>query len=227
MDNVKIGGFIKECRKEKGLTQEQLAEKLNVSKNAVSKWERDICLMDMALLKPLSEILGITIVELLNGEKITDETSTNKSEEIIPEIVDHQSRKNRKKENIYILIIFLLSVLFIVLLNFSQNYYGDSLESIFIGILGLVFIFLGVVNFKGNISSIHWYHRRNIKKENVRIYGKLMGVGTIIIGLSMLVTGVIKIFYKNENIDYIIVVGLIIGIILMLYAQIRYNKGIF
>ena len=57
--------------------------------------------MDMALLKPLSEILGITIVELLNGEKITDETSTNKSEEIIPEIVDHQSRK---KENIYILI---------------------------------------------------------------------------------------------------------------------------
>ena len=54
MDKVKIGQFISECRRNKKITQEQLAEKLDVSKNAVSKWERGICLMDMSLLKPLS-----------------------------------------------------------------------------------------------------------------------------------------------------------------------------
>ena len=54
MDKGKIGQFIANCRKDKKLTQEQLAEKLNISKNAVSKWERGICLMDMLFLKPLS-----------------------------------------------------------------------------------------------------------------------------------------------------------------------------
>lgn len=61
--------FIANCRKDKKLTQEQLAEKLNLSKNAVSKWERGICLMDMSLLKPLSEILDVSVNDILSGEK--------------------------------------------------------------------------------------------------------------------------------------------------------------
>ena len=73
MDKVKIGQFIANCRKDKKLTQEQLAEKLNISKNAVSKWERGICLMDMSLLKPLSEILGVSVNDILSGEKIPED----------------------------------------------------------------------------------------------------------------------------------------------------------
>lgn len=64
MDKVKIGQFIAKCRKEQKLTQEQLAEKLGVSKNAVSKWERGICLMDMSLLKPLSELLQVSVIDI-------------------------------------------------------------------------------------------------------------------------------------------------------------------
>ena len=101
------------------------------------------------------------------------------------------------------------------------------LESVFISVLGFIFIFLGIINFKGKITSIHWYHRRNIRNENVIIYGKLMGIGTAIIGIGMLVAGLIRIFYESEIIDYIIVAGLVVGIVIMLYAQIRYNKGIF
>lgn len=81
MDKVKIGQFIANCRKDKKLTQEQLVEKLNISKNAVSKWERGICLMDMSLLKPLSEILGISVNDILSGEKIPEDKIKEKSEE--------------------------------------------------------------------------------------------------------------------------------------------------
>ena len=72
MDKVKIGQFIAKCRKEQKLTQEQLAEKLGVSKNAVSKWERGICLMDMSLLKPLSELLQVSVIDILSGEKVEE-----------------------------------------------------------------------------------------------------------------------------------------------------------
>lgn len=89
MDKVKIGQFIANCRKDKKLTQEQLAEKLNISKNAVSKWERGICLMDMSLLKPLSEILEVTITELLNGERVDKRNISFKSEEILVNTINY------------------------------------------------------------------------------------------------------------------------------------------
>lgn len=66
--------MIQEKRKEKGLTQEQLSSKLGVSKNAVSKWERGICLMDLSLLKPLSQLLNISLSELLSGDKNINES---------------------------------------------------------------------------------------------------------------------------------------------------------
>lgn len=70
MNLEKIGKFIAECRKNSSLTQEQLAEQLGITKNAVSKWERGLCLMDMSLLDPLSRILNVSINDILAGEKI-------------------------------------------------------------------------------------------------------------------------------------------------------------
>lgn len=72
MNQEKVGKFIASLRKEKNLTQEQLAEKLNITKNAVSKWERGLGLMDLSLLQPLSKILNVTVTELLNGERASD-----------------------------------------------------------------------------------------------------------------------------------------------------------
>ena len=73
MNQEKIGKFIAKLRKQKKLTQEQLAEKLGITKNAVSKWERGLGLMDLSLLKPLSYILEVSVTEILNGEKIDEE----------------------------------------------------------------------------------------------------------------------------------------------------------
>ena len=77
MNQEKIGKFIAKKRKSKSLTQKQLVEKLGVSINAVSKWERGLCLMDLSLLKPLSQILGVTINEILSGEEIKNEDIEN------------------------------------------------------------------------------------------------------------------------------------------------------
>lgn len=96
MDQEKIGKFIAGIRKQKKLTQEQLAEKLGVSINAVSKWERGICLMDMSLLKPLSEILDVSINEILFGEQIKDEEFRNKADENIVNITELYDLKSTK-----------------------------------------------------------------------------------------------------------------------------------
>lgn len=86
MDQEKIGRFIAQSRKQKKLTQQQLAEILGVSTNAVSKWERGICLMDMSLLKPLSETLGVTVNDILSGEVVEESMIKEKADENIVEI---------------------------------------------------------------------------------------------------------------------------------------------
>ena len=71
MDQNKMGKFIKELREEKGLTQKDIGDKLHITDNSVSKWERGINAPDIYYLGPLSEMLGVTVKELLNGERKT------------------------------------------------------------------------------------------------------------------------------------------------------------
>ena len=73
MNQEKIGKFISKVRKEKKLTQKQLAEKLGITDRAISKWENSKSMPDLSLLKPLCNILDITINELLSGEYINEE----------------------------------------------------------------------------------------------------------------------------------------------------------
>lgn len=74
MNQEKIGKFISECRKEKQITQEQLAVQLGVTSKSISKWETGHCLPDASKYKPLCEILGITVNELFSGERLISET---------------------------------------------------------------------------------------------------------------------------------------------------------
>lgn len=69
MDNSKTGLFIREMRKEKNMTQKDLASQLNITDRAVSKWERGLCAPDISLLEPLSQILGCSAAEIISGEK--------------------------------------------------------------------------------------------------------------------------------------------------------------
>jgi len=80
MNQEKIGKFIAECRKEKNLTQLQLAEKLNISNRAVSKWETGKSCPDVSIMMELCGILGINVNELLTGERIIMENYQKKAE---------------------------------------------------------------------------------------------------------------------------------------------------
>ncbi len=95
MDQVKIGKFIAECRKKENLTQMQLAEKLNITDKAISKWERGIAMPDTSIMLMLCGILKISVNELLSGEKITMENSYQKNEQLLIEMSKELERKNK------------------------------------------------------------------------------------------------------------------------------------
>ena len=96
MDLIKIGKFIASCRKEKGLTQEALSEKLYVTDRAVSKWERGLSLPDASNMLDLCNILGISVNELLNGEKIDMKDYEKKTNELLVELAKEKEIKNKK-----------------------------------------------------------------------------------------------------------------------------------
>lgn len=114
MNQGKSGKFIAQLRREKGMTQEQLAEKMGVSINAVSKWERGLSFPDVSLYKKLCNELDISIEELINGEK--DNSEEAKEQAIITTIQETEKvKKNNKK------ILILLLILLIIVIYYSKK----------------------------------------------------------------------------------------------------------
>ena len=95
MDQLKIGKFIAECRKQKGLTQMQLSEKLGITDKAISKWERGISIPDASIMLEVCGILGISVNELLSGEKINMENNDQKNEQLLLDMAKELERKNK------------------------------------------------------------------------------------------------------------------------------------
>ena len=78
MNNIKTGNLIRELRKEKGFTQNDIAQQLHVTDRAVSKWERGLCAPDISLLEPLAKILEVSIAELIQGERAVQDENVEK-----------------------------------------------------------------------------------------------------------------------------------------------------
>lgn len=116
MDLVKIGKYIAEKRKEKGMTQKQLAEKLNMSDKSVSKWERGICLPDAAVYMEICEILEISINEFFAGENISPENMITKSEDNLIRITKDSTDKQKSLKKI-IAVMTVVSAIALILLG--------------------------------------------------------------------------------------------------------------
>ena len=95
MDQLKIGKFIADCRKQKNLTQMQLSEKLGITDKAISKWERGIAMPDSSIMLELCDILGISVNELLSGEKISMENNSQKNEQLLLDMAKELAEKNK------------------------------------------------------------------------------------------------------------------------------------
>lgn len=99
------------------------------------------------------------------------------------------------------------------------------MDNVLLLILGICLSTLGIVNIRGNISTIHSCNRRNVKEEDIPEYGRTVGTGTLVIGFSLILSYLIT-FWNKAAIDYIVLPAMVIGLTFILYGQIKYNHGI-
>ena len=155
MDQIKIGKFILNCRKEKGLTQEQLAEKLGVTSKSISRWENGNTMPDYSLLKDLCNELDINVNELLSGEKIKRNDYINKSEENLIKLRKQIDKRKKILKNItyvfsaIIIMTFILNMVLNRLLPNDSHWTIIRYTFLFSGIsLFIVSVILKLFNFK-------------------------------------------------------------------------------
>ena len=132
MNQEKVGKFISLSRKNKNLTQEQLAEKLGVSINAVSKWERGLNLPDVSLMKELCNILDITLNELFEGKKLTNKEIISKSEKNIMSLM--MTLKQLKIVELFIQILIGLGIALTISSGFILTKLNQKIIFIIIGL---------------------------------------------------------------------------------------------
>ena len=123
MDNLQTGALIRELRKEKALTQRELAEQLHLTDRAVSKWERGLCAPDLSTLEPLAKILDVTVAELIAGKRMEQPPHREELEETVQNALQYsqeelrsKTRSLRQKHRIGILLLLVLFLSFAALL---------------------------------------------------------------------------------------------------------------
>jgi len=118
-----VGKCIKDYRKMQGLTLQQLADKIGVTDKAISKWENGRGMPDLSLLAPLCEILGVSINELLSGERLNKKDYQEKLEENFINTIDYIDKKNAKSNTIKSIIWLVIGIIGICLSQFIFNNY--------------------------------------------------------------------------------------------------------
>ena len=185
MDIEKIGKFIKELRNEKNISQNELSEEIHVTRQAISNWENGKAIPDSDILLTLSSLFGVSINEILSGER---NTSENNLRDITLQLIDENNSKKRKIKIILFTSVLLITSLVVFFLGyyFINNYnsikvYGvngksdnfKSYNGIFISTKNKLYIRLGKINRRGKkkidkINGIQLFYL-NDKKEKVSI----------------------------------------------------------
>ena len=156
MNQEKFASFITQRRKQLNLTQKDTAEKLHVSISAVSKYERGLSYPDITLLEPLSQILEVTIVDLLKGEISHNDLSSLEASDLFLELISKQRLKEYRRkillsDILYIILLFMTAVTIILL--FVNGII--PLSKLFEVITAAALIFLGILMFKNYRHSIY------------------------------------------------------------------------
>ena len=182
MNQEKIGKFIAECRKDKDMTQTELAEKLGVTDKSIGNWENGRNMPDLSLFKPLCDELGITINDLLSGEKISKEKYQEKFEENIVNTIDYSNKRVHKYNNLVglLLVIFGLFISMSAIMIFPSESSWGSIYSVF----GVIIFVIGIskltnkikwwkrlllilIIFLGTLSILFFTDYINVKRNNV------------------------------------------------------------
>lgn len=175
MDQIKIGGFISERRRACGLTQAELAERLGITDRAVSKWERGRSLPDASIMLELCGILGITVNDLLCGEKIEMENEDRKNEQLLLGITKEVAEKNKV---IWTSMWVIMSVSIIALLGgllVTKFLIPEGVWQV-VAILGICVVFLIPCFYALKLEvSVGAYKCKNCGEEIVPTYTQALG----------------------------------------------------
>lgn len=156
MNQEKIGLFIAKCRREKNMTQEDLAEKLGVSNKSISRWENGKTMMDISLFEPLCNELDISIIELLNGERINDK---KKDKLYTKTLINYSNKVGSRNKQVILTILFIMSLMPMLLYQFGgmrgvQEISGLIILLSPITIVSIILFFHGIwFKFKNKITN--------------------------------------------------------------------------
>ena len=154
MDQIKIGKFIAECRKKNNLTQMQLAEKLNITDRAISKWENGKGMPDSSIMLDLCAELKISVNELLSGEMIDMKDYDKKMEELLVELAKQDELKNRKIMTSMWTVLITSTIFYVVILLLAVN---TLKEGILLGTIicssTMIFVIAGFIALKFEVDA--------------------------------------------------------------------------
>lgn len=170
MDQMKIGSFLKELRKEKGITQEQLAESLNVSNRTVSRWETGSNMPDISILVDIADYYDVSIPEIINGERKSEMKKEEK--EIAKSMSDYATSE---KENIFkemrvqSILGFCALILYSILYETGAYMYNDVLGRLtdYCGTLVFVTVMLMAAYTTGSLSKLRNRSRKVFMLESL------------------------------------------------------------
>ena len=169
MNQEKIGKFISELRKEKNMTQEQLAEKLGISNKSVSRWENGKTMPDYSLLSDICNEFDITINELLSGEKIEKENYISKAEENLISLKKRLD-KTHKILDVFLDVLSKISLILLIVRILSKYIPIEILNTTFYKTLVLILFFISSVGLAMLfILDVFIYEDENEKKKNKTI----------------------------------------------------------
>ena len=174
MDQIKIGKFIAECRKKNNLTQMQLAEKLNITDRAISKWENGKTMPDSAIMLDLCNELKISVNELLSGEKIEMENYDKKAEENFIELQKEKENNDKRLLFTEIIIGSITTISFLLMIFLSIFAIENSIWKIVTIIVSFIIFIVGVGNCLVIEQRAGYYQCDNCKYKYIPSYKQVL-----------------------------------------------------
>ena len=180
MNQVKIGKFIAECRKNKKLTQAELAEKLNITDRAISKWETGKGMPDSSIMLNLCDELGINVNELLSGEMIEMKDYDKKAEELLLEMAKNEEKNNKKLLFSMYTILFTSLTFFLFTILIKKLFIPEGPEQLIIILISTVIVLIaGFTALKLEVEAGYYEckkcHYRYVPKYKEVLWAMHMG----------------------------------------------------
>ncbi len=174
MDQIKIGKFISSKRKEKNMTQSELAERLNITDRAISKWENGVCLPDASNMPDLCKILNITINDLFSGEVVDMKNNEKMLEEKLLEMTKLKEQRDKELLSLEIFIGIIVTVILLTCIFIASYINMENRLRIVLIIVGIIPFAIGIC-YSLRIEQIAGYYKcSNCNYKYVPLYKSVL-----------------------------------------------------